>query len=376
MDNSTTLLKGWQTIKMNKLTIIINGIRFLLIVDNKKLFMEQEKVLSQYVLPSAEPTSETITIYYTKNSDLFNSTDISLTKQELETLDTYKNEKHFKGTYQKYTAFQKDNKEYYVLSSPKSLNEFTLIGNPHIDTSIFPIRLMREILIRKMEEKGIIFSHATGVTVNNEGMLLINNSGGGKTTLMTKFFESNENVGLLSNDRVFATANENTYSMNYFPFPILYSMGTVRGNENIKNYFIKTKQVEKATNGKSTLKTYNKKIEIPLTDMKNIYPSISLLTKSKIGRVIIPKLQLSNKDKKFVCISKLEPSEAYDILSQNTFTPNDTEVQRKPWLYPRKLSNLELSNLANKTNKFLLKKSITLLEYGPDASSKEIISKL
>ena len=102
-----------------------------------------------------------------------------------------------------------------------------IVKNPEMDTHEFPFRIVREVLVRKMEDKGYIFTHATGFNVGGRGYCVIASSGGGKTTLMTKMLENSKNSKVLSNDRIFLKEENGFLKMRAFPIPIVYAMGKI-----------------------------------------------------------------------------------------------------------------------------------------------------
>ena len=85
--------------------------------------------------------------------------------------------------------------------------------------------------------------HGTALNIDNNGILILGNSGSGKTTLATKLLESEEEMQFLSNDRVFIYS-DNNQTMEYFPIPIVYAMGTVKNCDALNNYFKRTRILE------------------------------------------------------------------------------------------------------------------------------------
>lgn len=358
---------------MKNLEFTIHGVKFTLASDSPELLAEQQRVLSSNIRLTTEPHIESVDVFYTKNKELFDS--LASGFQSHEAIDTFIKEQHYKGEYNGQPAFQKDKQEYFLV--PNSQDGFTIVGNPQVDTSAFPIRLMRETLIHKMEERDRVLTHGNGIIVGNEGILITNQSGGGKTTLTTKMFESGEDIGFLSNDKLFCSENNGDPTMGYYPCEMVYAMGTVKGGKKIGEHFRKHKLVERGTKGVFDLDTVSpgKKLELPTSELESIYPNVRLLKTFSVDRVIVPKINLAA-ESDYVNISKISPGEAEEILADNTLTPVDEDQGRTPWVYPTRRSESDLYSLAGNINRAITQKPAVLVEYGLNADPEDIMSRL
>lgn len=347
---------------MPQLVRTINHIRFVIVSDDQSLIDEQERLLSKNVFSLQQDADEEICLHYVKNQRLFDDIQKCLSSQKLQPIETFKNEQHFKGTYQNLPAYKKDKNEYCVVVKN---NEFWFVANPEVDTSIFIPRLITELLLRKMEDKGSVLSHTTGVQLENKGLFLTNNSGGGKTTLMTKIFDGGKNIGVLSNDRVFSCFKDGIIpTMEYVPFEVHFEIETIYSSPNLLQYFSKTNQLEKVQQrGKG---------QVALCDMDKVYPKLKRKTTSKIDCVLIPKIDLSDLEGKKFRIEEANKEYVQQVLAKNTFTPHDLESPRNPWLCPRVKSEEELVEQAKS---FVRKMTIVpayIIEFQPKASNEEI----
>lgn len=350
---------------MPQLSVIVNKIKFVIKSDDGNLIKEQLKLLYNNITPSNQTVEDTIIINYNKDKATFEKVKKILSTQNLESIDTFKREKHYKGFVDGLPAFKKDNSEYYVLTSAK-LNEFWLIANPDVDTSVFPTRLITEILIRKMEEKGAVLSHATGVTLEDIGLFLTSSAGGGKTTMMTKIIESGKDVGFLSNDRLFSYFKGSKAIMDYVPFQVNYEKETIYGSSVLPEYF-KNSPI-------STQERLDKigKASINLTDMTKAYPFLKMKSFADIDKIIIPQINLDNNKGYEFCVETIRRKKLREILQENTFTPYDAESPRQPWLYPRQKSEKELKEQAADFVDKLVDVPAYKITYKPQAKSDEI----
>ena len=229
--------------------------------------------------------------------------------------------------------------------------------------------VIRELLIREMEDKGYFYMHGTGIQVYDKGILLLGNSGSGKTTFMTKLNELDTRERLISNDRVFIKDR----MMHYYPLPIIYAMGTARANGNLDEYFRKTNALEKRRGKDYNTCSDGAKCDVPLKDISRIFPNVGLVDKSKIDLIIFPKI--ADKEN----YGYLDREDAIRRLSETNFTPEDSENKRKEWLRYRRVSLDDIERRKRKLNEDLTRHiPIIEVEYTKDTSSaylQKVLSK-
>ena len=353
---------------MPQLSVVVNKIKFIIKSEDDKLIKEQLKLLYMNITPSNQIVEDTIVINYNKDRSTFENIKKSFLSQNLEVIDTFKREQHYKGSIEGLPAFAKDKNEYYVLTS-ENLNEFWLVANPDVDTSVFPTRIITELLIRKREEKGAVLSHATGVTLEDSGLFLTSSAGGGKTTMMTKLLESGKDAGFLSNDRLFSYFQGSKPIMDYVPFQVNYEKETIYGSSVLPEYFKTNPLMQERLNKVG-------KAFINLTDMNRAYPRLKMKSSSDIDMIVIPQISLDNVDGSEFYVETVRRRKLREILEENTFTPYDAESPRKPWLYPRQKSEEELKMQASDFVDKLVDVPAYKVKFEPQAKGEKIAKKV
>lgn len=344
----------------------INHIKFVIESKDQSLIDEQKKLLSENILSLHQNIKEELCLHYIKDQQIYDDVLTVLTKQKLQAINTFKKEQHFKGLYKSLPAFKKDNNEYCVISSK---NEFWFIGNPKIDTSIFIPRLITELLLRKMEDRGAVLSHATGIELQGKGLFLTSNPGGGKTTLMTKIFDSGKDVSLLSNDRVFSHFENNIVPiMEYVPFQVRFEINTIFSSPFLKKYFTVNNEIHNIQQ--------RKKGEVSLRNISAIFPRLKIKDSSKINFILIPQINLTDLEGKNFKIEIANLEKVERVLTKNTFTPYDLESPRQPWLCPRNKSENELIEQSRLFVEKLSSIPAYTITYQPNASNNEICHEL
>lgn len=350
-------------------SFIINDVKFNMITSDDRLYEEQRIEADKFVVRDELRYSDEVNIKYTKDRKFFNRLVEEFRKSsDIEKIDTFKGECHYKFNNGKVDVFAKDNGEYFAFIINDT--DIVIVGNPDVDTHEFPFRVVREVLVRKMEDQQYVFTHATGIKVNGKGYCIIANSGGGKTTLMSKMLEKTRDSKVLSNDRLFIKNVNGKLVMRAFPIPIVYAMGTVKGSPKLSERF----RGYRLTNRKWGLELDHiengKKMEFNLTDIERVF-DCTLSTKEQIDVIIIPKI---NKDLgENVEARLMSKYEAIGTLQNNSFTPYDTESERAPWIYER-LTSLDMLE-ENKHSVIMqeLKTPILYVEYGLDAKPEMVM---
>lgn len=255
-----------------------------------------------------------------------------------------------------------DNK--YIIESNN--NEINMFCNSTLKRHEL-IYIIREIFVRLEENNNALFMHGNGITFENKGLIITGNSGSGKTTLMLKLFENNSNpTTFLSNDRIFITEDN---KMNFFPIPIILANGTVKTNPQMFE-FLKNKESLYDSNYNPSI-LYSKENNIKFALFRNYIPQIYTKTKlqesNQLDAIIIPKLSFNN-DKPI--ITNVEDIQE---LHHMCFTPFDYESLRKPWIYKRNKSEIELfENSLNILKEKIKMGEVYKLVYNPDIPPDDI----
>ena len=359
-----------EDIFVNEDSFIIDSVRFNIRTDDVRLAEEQRMDADRYVTRRESSFTDEVNISYTKDAEFFEELlrafEIST---DTETIPTFKGEKHYRFKNGTIDVYAKDNGEYFAFVI--NGKDVVIVGNPKADTHEFPFRIVREILVRKMEDQQYVFTHGTGFNVNGRGYCIVANSGGGKTTLMTKMLEHSTGSKIVSNDRVFIKNVDGQLTMKAFPIPIVYAMGTVKSSPRLAERFERY-GLTNARWGIDLNETQNgQKLEFNLTDVEEVF-DCELSTSEKIDIMIIPKINRELGDK--VIAKPMDSREAKAVLEANSFTPVDTESERAQWIYQRESSLEQLE--ANKTAAISAELGVPILyvEYGLDATPETVLN--
>lgn len=358
---------------MYQKSIIFPNITFNIKTNHIDSFQKQITHLSHFYIPYFHDSNQHININYLEDEQLYHEIIMNCSSQTYILHQSFQNQVHKEYSYNKNIQyFIIDNQEYVCMKT--SEDDYTIITDGRSSSVKWPFRIIREILVRKNEEKGALFMHATGITLDDKGVLILGNSGSGKTTLAIQLLASEETMNFLSNDRVFLYDN-NTPMMEYFPIPIVFAMGTVKGNPNLDEYFKKTRILERETN-KSYENSSNKdKVPVPLTDLEKIFSNIGMKSENFLNCMIFSKLNLN--DSHCFHIRELSDYEKQVKINQTCFTPFDWESLRLPWIYYSKTNPSEIIEKKIDTiYKIIEKIPIVELEYGLDTNPKKLVKKI
>lgn len=265
-----------------------------------------------------------------------------------EIFDIEKGEKLFINTRNgyNYAIFKKDS-SFYIIAK-----ENTLYKKQQA------LRVIRELLLRTLENYGYIFFHSAAINYNNKGIMIIGNSGTGKTTLMSHLL-NNLNSNFISNDRVFLK-KENYISLRYFPLPIRLGIGTIKSISQLRSYISNHKLfrtqntmfADKELN--LVLDKYNvfldkNKIELtPLEFTKAL--NLNTIEKTVLNLIIVPNI-IKESDK--ISIKELNSIDKNRVLSENCFTPKD-ESWINPWLIERNEPDIYYMKVAEKLIEYII----------------------
>lgn len=319
-----------------------------------------------YVQPEKNIFNQKISIEYIEDEYIFKEILNMLKDKIFKSYQSFTNQIHYEYVLDNLKYYVIDNKEYLCI---KCSDEYYKLISDGKDTAIkWPFRIIREILVRKNEDNYGLFMHGTGFNLDDEGILVLGNSGSGKTTLTTKLFQTDSKINFLSNDRVFMYMDENP-CMEYFPIPIVYSMGTVKSCEELTNYFIQTRILEKRSGKNFENSRYNDKVDIPLTDISKIFQNVELISESSIDKIILANISQNNRES----ITDLDNSQKDILLNQTCFTIFDWESLRLEWICKRTKGINEIIEAKIKTiSKIIDSVPIVKLNYKYDTNGEKI----
>lgn len=354
----------------NTVSYSILGYNFTIITNSSKLVVNQISHISQfsYSKPTEERASNTsIVIKYIEDKNLFSETkERILSAEGGQILLTFEKEYHFKVTIESDIYFMQIPDKYIVIKKNNQL--FVVIADGVKDTTKYVFRLIREILVRLQENSGKIFMHATSIITNNYGIAILGNAGSGKTTYFSKLL-SVGHASIISNDRTFFYFDQKPM-MDYFPIPVVYKIGAVNNNANLRHHIIESGNYSLPDAFMKGEKSY----PIPLTDVPSFFNDTDFCETANLDLIIFSKIDFDNPY--YFDANFLSNDEAVQLMKETCFTPTDRESLRTVWIYPRLKSDIKLEADADNLIKKIVGAVPTVyVRFGKDISSNEIYTK-
>ena len=349
---------------------LILGNSFVISTNSIELITNQVNHIAKfcYSVPSFKEVSDSnqILIEYYEDEQLFLKYKTLILASNFKIISTFEKEKHAKALIGLETCFMQLPDKYIVRKITNK--HYIVIGNSIKDTTKYVFRLIREIIVRIQENKGKLFMHATSLVVNDIGISIVGNSGSGKTTYFSKLL-SKGGASIISNDRTFFYFDNNT-KMDYFPIPIVYKIGAVEHNFQLKKYILESDKYILS----GAFKEGNESLPVPLTDVCNFFSETTSLETSKLDMIIFSEIDFKNQ---YIFESRLlSKNEAIKIMLETCFTPIDRESLRKPWIYPRYKSDRQFEiDGRNLIEQIIDNVPICFVRFGKDISVDKLYFK-
>lgn len=195
----------------------------------------------------------------------------------------------------------------------------------------YPIRLMREAMLRTYEDAGGVVFHAAGVDVAGAAVMICGPRGAGKTTVAAALLKL-PGTSLLSNDRLIAYQGNRVVAV---PLPVPTAQGTIQAFPELERLVAHPMGTMPVEFG-STIKHAFTARQFAETF------GARLLSHSTLRLVIVPRLVDSDEP---AYARALSVAEAHHVVAANCFTPHD-EFWIHPWLVARQRTDEQLSRQA------------------------------
>jgi len=195
-------------------------------------------------------------------------------------------------------------------------------GRPHR----YPIRIIREAMLRTYEDAGGIVFHAAGVDIGGAGVLICGPGGAGKTTVASALLRHPDTT-LLSGDRVIIIADQRMVAV---PLPIRAAAGTISAFTELRAIAGAEVAAQAGTSQPhATFGTSIKRAYTP-SQFAGAFRS-GVGSASALRLVIMPELMDAAEP---ASLEWLRGARALPAIAGSCFTPRD-EFWTTPWLIPR-----------------------------------------
>lgn len=198
------------------------------------------------------------------------------------------------------------------------LEVFLRDGSPRAHR--YPLRLIREAMLRSHENHGGIVFHAGAADLHGTGVMVCGPRASGKTTALACLLRAGGM--LLSNDRVILHGRERLVAV---PLPVPVARGTL-------DVFPQLVDVVDASVLETLPTGFGTPHKVPLSTRRFATTlGTSMTATARLGLIVVPRLTDTGESAR---IERLEPGQARDVLVRCCFTPYD-EFWIRPWLVAR-----------------------------------------
>ncbi|MGH3550522.1 MAG: hypothetical protein ACRDQU_20860 [Pseudonocardiaceae bacterium] len=225
---------------------------------------------------------------------------------------------------------------YAVVAQGHRIDLFTHNGTvrPHR----YPIRLIREVMLRTYEDAGGVIFHAAGVDVGDAGVMICGPRDAGKTTVTATLLRST-GAALLSNDRLIAYQGDRVVAV---PLPVQTGRGTIEAFPELE-HLVRPAPAEAAELGRMPA-DFGSTVKHAFTARQFAQAfRAGLVSASALRLVVAPRLTDTREP---AGSRRLSEAQARQVVAANCFTPRD-EFWIRPWLIPRQRPDEQLGRQAD-----------------------------
>lgn len=199
----------------------------------------------------------------------------------------------------------------------------------------YPLRLMREAMLRTYEDHGDTVFHAAGADIAGHGVLICGPRSAGKTTLLTQLIRATR-AAVLSNDRLIVQPSGRMVAV---PLPVPVARGTLESVPELTQAAPTSSRPQPAVSQLPRHFGAERKAVFTAREYASAL-NTSITAGSWLNTILVPCLSDSTEP---IGIRTLSATETEDTLRANCFTPHD-EFWQRPWLVPRTTPDAELQS--------------------------------
>ena len=258
---------------------------------------------------------------------------------------------------------------------------YAVIGKSKNESAIrCPLRIVREIALRTLENQGGCFTHAAAVSFEDgqKGALIIGDKGAGKSTTMWQFLHYG-GADFITNDRSISVLEDQELTVYGWPMCLALGVGTVQATTNIQE--LKNKQFSRSQDERiwdEAISTEEEakekwasgcKFEITPKEAAEM-TGTTIRSSTKVDMVIFPSLKIGSGEIRLIPVKK-DDQRAKDIMIANIREPEDPDYL-KGWLGLRHVSDTFLEQKASELIHHLFHMPCFYLEGDPRHLQKAI----
>lgn len=173
--------------------------------------------------------------------------------------------------------------------------------------------LIRSVMCRSAEVQGYSIYHAAGVVLNGKGILIVGESGRGKTTTFLELIQAGSKP--VSNDRVFIKDKDGPLQMHEWPSFVNTSVGTIQKMPQMRHLLPENLTFD------SLEELWHSKIKLPIEppDFCEMF-QVRYQPQHTIDLIVFPFLKPEHT---FSTIKPICIDEAYRLFEESCYTPDD-----------------------------------------------------
>lgn len=203
-------------------------------------------------------------------------------------------------------------------------------------------RLLREMAMRRLESQGYIIFHASLVDLDGKGIVVIGNSGAGKTTLALSLCKFG-GAKFISNDRVMIKKlPDGGFSAIPFSFAARMNYGTLK-TLGVEQEYLTWNLFNTKPSDQTDWRTFNGDIKLHMLpkELETLF-GIGVGKQTSPCAIILPGVAMNHADE------GIEPTLDEELLRMNCYSPSDPDFM-EDWLQERSISTAELQYFADET---------------------------